>query len=567
MTLTQLAPPYPIFTDKSGSPLDNGYLYFGTVNLNPETNPITVYYDTAFTQPAAQPLRTSNGYVMRNGSPAAIYVNSYFSVTVRDKNKSMVIYSPSGYGITPGTSVSSTDQMTYNEGSTGAVNRVLTNRLQDYVSVKDFGAVGNGTTDDYAAVQLAASDASSISVADGDYLLSQQVTMSAPKSFVGGGATSKFRTTAGFTGPIFSIAPASGTDPKGWTVSNFEVTNYGSATNTFVLDIASAGEYISKFTLSKIISNTQVSEYFVKLLNGIPNTDGLFTSVFSDNWSLGGYYLDNVGDSVILERNTTSGAGVGYYVNQLGTAANITIRDGNCTSAGGALNMVKGANLIFEGMQVECPVAFTGSNNAAVSVYRASGGSIFNTKIINNNINTQGNPLYCIYLDNAVQTIIDGNELYCDVTSGAHIYLGSGARDTVIGNNKYYNQATGAEVDPIIVNNGVGTTGVWVDATLTLAGWSNQNTANEHPTGYFKDRDGNVMLRGRVAGGAIAGGETLFTLPSGYRPKTKGYLIGTYGAAGAATSVVLQIIPAGAVQILTAASTGAYLSGVVFSTK
>ena len=567
MTLTQLAPPYPIFTDKSGSPLDNGYLYFGTVNLNPETNPITVYYDTAFTQPAAQPLRTSNGYVMRNGSPAAIYVNSYFSVTVRDKKKALVIYSPSGYGITPGTSVSSTDQMTYNEGSTGAVNRVLTNRLQDYVSVKDFGAVGNGTTDDYAAVQNAASDASSISVGDGSYLLSQQVVMSVPKSFVGGGATSTFNTSASFTGSIFRIAPPVGTDPKGWTVSDFEITNNGSATNVFLLDIASAGEYISKFTLSKVISNTQVSNYFVELLNSIPNADGLFTSYFSDNWSLGGYYLENAGDSIYLERNTTTGAGVGYYVNQLGTAANITIRDGNCTSAGGALNMVKGANLTFENMQVECPVAFTGVNNAAVSVYRASGGSIFNTKIINNNINTQGNPLYCIYLDNAVQTIIDGNELYCDVTSGAHIYLGSGARDTVIGNNKYYNQATGAEVDPIIVNNGVGTTGVWVDATLTLAGWSNQNTANEHPTGYFKDRDGNVMLRGRVAGAAIVGGETLFTLPSGYRPKTKGYLIGTYGAAGAATSVVLQIIPAGAVQILTAASTGAYLSGVVFSTK
>ena len=66
---------------------------------------------------------------------------------------------------------------------------------------------------------------------------------------------------------------------------------------------------------------------------------------------------------------------------------------------------------------------------------------------------------------------------------------------------------------------------------------------------------------------SIVGGETLFTLPVGYRPKTKGYLIGTYGAAGAATSVVLQIIPAGAVQILTASATGAYLSGVVFSTK
>ena len=155
MTLTQLAPPYPIFTDKSGSPLDNGYLYFGTANLNPETNPITVYYDSAFTQPAAQPLRTSNGYVMRNGSPAIIYANSQFSVTVRDKNRAMVIYSPVGYGFTPGTTASSTDQLTYNEGGTGAVSRVLTARLQDYVSVNDFGAVGNGIADDTTAINNA----------------------------------------------------------------------------------------------------------------------------------------------------------------------------------------------------------------------------------------------------------------------------------------------------------------------------------------------------------------------------------------------------------------------------
>ena len=102
MALTQLAPPYPVFTDKNGDPLDNGYLYFGEVNKNPETNPIQVYYDSAFTQPAAQPLRTSNGYVMRNGSPALVYASSQFSVTVRDKNNALVIYSPVGYGIDPG---------------------------------------------------------------------------------------------------------------------------------------------------------------------------------------------------------------------------------------------------------------------------------------------------------------------------------------------------------------------------------------------------------------------------------------------------------------------------------
>lgn len=101
MPLTQLAPPYPIFTDNNGEPLDAGYLYFGEDNQNPETNPITVYYDRALTQPAAQPLRTSNGYVMRNGSPALIYAGDQFSITVRDKNGSLLIYSPTGYGIVP----------------------------------------------------------------------------------------------------------------------------------------------------------------------------------------------------------------------------------------------------------------------------------------------------------------------------------------------------------------------------------------------------------------------------------------------------------------------------------
>lgn len=102
MSLTQLAPPYPIFTDKNGDPLDAGFIYFGEPNQNPEANPIQVYYDRGFTQPVAQPLRTSNGYIMRNGSPALIYADSQFSVTVRNKRNELVIYSPVGFGVTPG---------------------------------------------------------------------------------------------------------------------------------------------------------------------------------------------------------------------------------------------------------------------------------------------------------------------------------------------------------------------------------------------------------------------------------------------------------------------------------
>jgi len=81
---------YELFKDVDGDPLENGYVYVGTTGLNPEVSPITVYFDEALTLPAAQPLRTLGGYIQNAGTPANIYVDTDYSITVRNKNETLI---------------------------------------------------------------------------------------------------------------------------------------------------------------------------------------------------------------------------------------------------------------------------------------------------------------------------------------------------------------------------------------------------------------------------------------------------------------------------------------------
>jgi len=50
----------------------------------------------------------------------------------------------------------------YDQGSTGAVNRPINIKLQDWVHVKDFGAIGDGTADDTTAIQNALNASSAV---------------------------------------------------------------------------------------------------------------------------------------------------------------------------------------------------------------------------------------------------------------------------------------------------------------------------------------------------------------------------------------------------------------------
>ena len=87
----ELLTSFLIFYDTNGLPLNNGKIWFGTANLNAETNPITVYWDKAGTLPVNQPISTLNGFPVRNGIIGKIYINDdSYSYTIRNKNNAVV---------------------------------------------------------------------------------------------------------------------------------------------------------------------------------------------------------------------------------------------------------------------------------------------------------------------------------------------------------------------------------------------------------------------------------------------------------------------------------------------
>ena len=90
MSALSVEPPYPAFADADGQALDDGYILIGAVNLNPVTNPIAVFFNAALTIAAVQPIRTSGGYPVYQGTPARIYTASDYSIQVQNKNGTVV---------------------------------------------------------------------------------------------------------------------------------------------------------------------------------------------------------------------------------------------------------------------------------------------------------------------------------------------------------------------------------------------------------------------------------------------------------------------------------------------
>ena len=261
-----------------------------------------------------------------------------------------------------------------NGGATpaGAINRTINAKAQDITSVKDFGAIGDGTTDDTTAIQAALNASTSVYFPNGSYLISASITLNAGQKLSGDNATIKWNATT---------------------------LNYA-FTGVTVNDIV-----VSGLTFSSTIANTAVSfgiflqnAFRVKVSNCNTNLVGLLWTTSTSYASYAGVTLANSSSDILVENCTLYGAGAavtasyGIFIQYSYRFAitncsvqnygqGITFWGGDADP--GANGALANARLCYEGSITNC------------AVYNVGGGGIWgsmgqNITISGNSINTAG---------------------------------------------------------------------------------------------------------------------------------------------------------------------------------
>lgn len=270
-----IEPPYPQFFELDGRPLDAGYIFIGVENQNPETAPIPVYWDAGLTQPAAQPLRTKNGMIARNGAPAFVYCNPAYSLTVRNSRQQLVYYAAAPQSSSVG----------FIQAGEGAVSRTLQDKMRDFLSVRDYGALGDGS-DQADEIEKALAEAGAkgknLFFPAGRYGLTRTVIIPAGVSLAGEGRLDMWGETTGLGSEIFTIGTG---NPQRWT----DITGADAPDDTPMLVAGGNGVYLRNLALMTDIAGG--TPWSMGILFPCVKQCG-FSSLVGDGWTDGAVYLD-----------------------------------------------------------------------------------------------------------------------------------------------------------------------------------------------------------------------------------------------------------------------------------
>lgn len=142
-----------------------------TINYTPGTNSLSVYIDGVNQYVGDSYLETDSDTVTFT---AGLHVGAEVKFTT---------------AVPISTGVIDAGSVGYTAGFTGAVGQTVQTKLEQYISVKDFGAVGNGVADDSTAIQaaLTAGAGRAVYFPGGTYLISATLTVPADTMVTGDG--------------------------------------------------------------------------------------------------------------------------------------------------------------------------------------------------------------------------------------------------------------------------------------------------------------------------------------------------------------------------------------------
>lgn len=396
-----VSPPYQQFTDTDGSPLENGYIWVGVANQDPQTNPAAVYWDSALTLPAAQPIRTLNGYPVNNGTPTNFYAASDYSIRVMNKSGSTI----------------------YNAPKSGSTSQ--------FVSVKDFGAVGDGVTDDSAAIQAAFDAGQNIIFTYGSYLISTGITKSSNNvrvdfgnsTIINNGAAFAFTFGSTSDTPAFTGLDVTGgyfvqSDPA--TINNLNYiriagTKDFSVTNVSINNVSNGGLYIEAGCEDGVIDGVTV-----KGASGYSTCRGIWL-----NGATASDYASQLVDISSITRNATP---IPVYAVK-------NVRITNCSVVLPAYGIY---NMNTRDTHIEnCYIDVSGAGLRCIALNNYSPGAIIKGNSLKCNQSATG----ILVTQFSHDVIVEGNTFLGSFGGGRDIYIAYLA-DCQITNNRFSTDST-----------------------------------------------------------------------------------------------------------------------------
>lgn len=407
----------------------------------------------------------------------------------------------------------------------GAVGRTVAAKLLDAVSVKDFGAIGDGLADDTVAIQAAIDYTANFSIMSatggrllfpaGMYQISAPLVV--PKSMViegAGGESTKIRTT---TGNIFE-ANSGGIQfvnmcligPTGAASNGIRFTNG----NNCIIERCTFQNQTTGIEL--------VTSYAVEIIGCI--FDVCFTH---------GVYAGSTCHNLIIERSGFFSCGVA----NLGQAVNINAGSDN-------LNFI---NNDFEQCNVNIQLSACNSVQITGNYMEYHVSECFYFSPGNTGIIVESNWIALGLSGSGGDTLTFQN-----ITGGRFRH------------NTLYNQSVDAQSTSLVgftfgLNKHAGT-GTYDPSTwnspILQNSWAQQ--VNFTTAGFMKDENGWVWLRGGFLGGTAP--STLFTLPAGHRPAK----IGVFSTQSVNGQCRITVNPDGTVVATVADANNACLDGISF---